>query len=264
MVYVPGGTTHIGSEDGPADERPVFAATVAPFYMDRDPVTVEQFREFVGATGYRTQAERFGEAGVFDARSGRWRMTRGATWRYPFGPGGAPAPDDHPVTQVSWNDAVAFADWAGKRLPSEIEWEHAARGGRDARHRYPWGDELFAGGRPRANTMTPMPGVGPDRFLATSPVGSFGETGLGLRDLAGNVWEWTADWYRSYAERIGAVPAAAPAERSQRGGSFLCHEGFCRGYRVAARSHSTPETALFHVGFRLVQDLAPQRPQAYP
>ncbi|HEX6940574.1 MAG TPA: formylglycine-generating enzyme family protein [Longimicrobiales bacterium] len=257
MVYVPGGTTHIGSEDGPPEERPVFVARVRPFFMDVHPVTVAQFREFVEQTGYRTDAERFGDAGVYDVETGEWVLVRGADWRRPLGPDGPEAPPDHPVTQVSWNDAVAYARWAGKRLPTEIEWEHAARAGRDARHRYAWGDSLVVHGRHRANTWQgafPDGNTLEDGYLYTSPVGAFGANPLGLTDMGGNVWEWTADWFRPYTPDGPAADRAMP-EKVQRGGSFLCHRDFCHGYRVSARSHSSPETALFHVGFRLVKDV---------
>jgi formylglycine-generating enzyme len=262
MVYVPGGVTHIGSNDGPPEERPVFRAKVAPFFMDVHPVTVAQFRAFVEATGYRTEAERFGNAGVYDVATGEWRMVDGANWRSPLGPSGPEAAADHPVTQVSWHDAVAYGRWAGKRLPTEIEWEHAARGARDDRRPYAWGDSLVTQGRHRANTWQgtfPHGNTREDGHLYTSPVGAFGETALGLTDMGGNVWEWTEDWFRPYTGR-GPAPAATQGsgEKVQRGGSFLCHRDFCHGYRVSARSHSSPETALFHVGFRLVQDVLVQ------
>lgn len=258
MVYVPGGVTRIGSEDGPPDERPMFRATVRPFFMDAHPVTVAQFRAFVHGTGYVTEAERFGDAAVYDVTTDEWRLVSGASWRRPLGPRGPQAPDDHPVTQVSWHDAVAFAAWAGKRLPTEVEWEHAARGARDSRRRYAWGDELVEAGVYHANTWHDA-----DGYRYTSPVGRFGETALGLTDMGGNVWEWTADWFRPYADRGKPFTPDASGEKVQRGGSFLCHPSSCHGYRVAARSHATPETALFHVGFRLVQDL-PQRSLSPP
>lgn len=258
MVYVPGGTTEIGSEDGPPDEQPIFRVHVAPFFMDRHPVTVAQFEAFVDATGFRTQAERFGEAGVLETRTGEWHLVPGASWGHPLGPDAPPASPDHPVTQVSWNDAVAYANWAGKRLPTEIEWEHAARGARNRRRRYAWGDRLTQDGRPRANTSEiTAAGRRPDAdgYVHTSPVGAFGETELGLTDMGGNVWEWTVDWYRPYAERGTPYTPGANGARAQRGGSFLCDPEFCHGYRVSARSHSTPDSSLFHVGFRLVKDV---------
>jgi sulfatase modifying factor 1 len=249
MVYVPGAITHIGSEDGPPDEQPVFRARVAPFFMDVHPVTVAQFRAFVEATGHVSDAERAGSAGVADPRTREWRLVAGANWRYPLGPDGATAPDDHPVTQVSWYDATAFAKWSGKRLPTEIEWEHAARSARDERDRYPWGNDLDGEVGPYANTWDKE-----DGWVHTSPVGTYGATVLGLTDVGGNVWEWTEDWFRPYPDR-DRPPTVADHEKVQRGGSFLCDPTFCHGFRVSARSHSSPETALFHVGFRLVQDL---------
>lgn len=258
MVHVPGGLTHIGSENGPPEEQPVFAAQVAPFFMDIHPVTVGQFRVFVATTGYVTEAERYGNAGVYDLASGGWNMVAGAHWRAPQGPDGPPAADDHPVTQVSWNDAVAYAHWAGKRLPSEVEWEHAARNARDDRNDYPWGDGLLARGRHHANVWQenyPGANTAADGYLVTSPVGTFEATDLGLTDMAGNVWEWTADPFAPYAEREHPGSPKAAAEMVQRGGSFLCHASYCHGYRVSARSHSSPDTALYHVGFRLVKDM---------
>jgi sulfatase modifying factor 1 len=258
MVYVPGGKTRIGAEDGLPEERPVFEAKVQPFLLDRHPVTVAQFRMFVESTGHVTDAERLGDAGVLDASTGEWRLVAGATWQRPLGPKGRPAPDDHPVTQISWNDAAAYAAWAGKRLPTEVEWEHAARGARNAPGPYAWGESLVEQRRHLANTWQgnfPVRNTVDDGYLYTSPVGAFGETPLGLNDMGGNVWEWTADWFRSYVERGRTFRPDEHSEKVQRGGSFLCHPSYCHGYRVSARSHSTPETALFHVGFRCAKDL---------
>lgn len=257
MVFVPGGPVTMGDAWGNADEAPVFRAEVTPFFLDAHPVTVAQFRAFVEATGYVTEAERFGDAGVHVEGQG-WTMVRGASWRYPLGPASAAAPDDHPVTQVSWHDAEAYARWAGKRLPTEVEWEHAARGARDDRQPYTWGSSLEQGGAYRANTWQgafPQQNTAADGYRFTSPVGAFGETPIGLSDLGGNVWEWTADWYRPYSQREQPFTPDATSEKAQRGGSFLCTPTFCHGYRVSARSHATPETALFHVGFRCARDL---------
>lgn len=258
MVYVPGGVTRIGSEDGLPHEQPVFEAEVEPFFLDAHPVTVAEFRAFVESTGHVTDAERFGDAGVLDLDTGAWRLVSGATWHHPLGPDGPEAPADHPVTQVSWHDAVAYAEWAGKRLPTEVEWEHAARAGRDARRPYAWGDSLVENGQHRANTwqgVFPAYNTGEDGHLLTSLVGAFGRTELGLMDMGGNVWEWTADWFRSYAERGRPFTPTPESEKAQRGGSFLCHASYCHGYRVSARSHSTPETSLFNVGFRCARDV---------
>jgi len=258
MVYVPGGQTKIGSERGRPIERPVFSAAVDAFWMDTHPVTVEQFRQFVKATDYTTDAERFGDAGIFDLDMRQWRLVKGAQWRTPRGPDGPSAPDNHPVTQVSWHDATAYCEWAGKRLPTEIEWEHAARSAQNNRNPYAWGSALVDAGQYQANTWQghfPAQNTGADGYLYTSPVGAFGTTSLGLTDMGGNVWEWTDSWFRPYPLR-GAPTASRTTERVQRGGSFLCHRSYCHGYRVSARSHSTPETALFHVGFRCIKDVA--------
>ena len=262
-VAIPGGTTRIGvleDEAGMPHERPAFAAEVAPFVLDRSPVTVARFRAFVQAMGFRTQAEVFGDGAVMDGRTGAWSLVPGADWERPRGASGPPARDDHPVTQVAWTDAEAFCAWDGGRLPTEVEWEHAARGGADNRSPYAWGDALDEGGRPRANTWTgTFPGGddGADGFReGTNPVGAFGETDLGLTDMGGNVWEWTASWYGPYplANDGTGVPTGAQPQRVQRGGSYLCHPSYCHGYRVSARSHATPESSFAHVGFRCARE----------
>jgi sulfatase modifying factor 1 len=258
MVYVPGGRARIGSARGLPEERPEFDVDVAPFFMDEHPVTVAQFRAFVEATDYVSQAETFGDGAVLDAETYAWELRAGANWRFPQGPSGPAAADDHPVTQVSWNDAVAYATWAGRRLPAEFEWEHAARGATASPHDYAWGSDLHAGGHAHANTWEgqfPFHNSGEDGYLLTSPVGAFGKTPLGLTDMGGNVWEWTDSWFRPYAERDLPFEADAQSERVQRGGSFLCNDDYCHGYRVSARGHSTPESSHFHVGFRTVRDL---------
>ena len=262
MAFIPGGQTRIGSEDGNSDEMPVFRIRVQSFFMDKHPVTVAEFRRFVENSGYVTDAEKFGTGGVFDPEVRSWNLIEGATWQHPFGPNRPAAPDDHPVTQVSWNDAPAYARWAGKRLPTEVEWEHAARGGHDRDSRYAWGDHLTSEqGRHHANTwngLFPLHDSGADGYKAsTSPVRAFGETELGLSDMGGNVWEWAEDWYRPYDERHLPFIPTPQSEKAQRGGSYLCSPHYCHGYRVSARSHSTPETSLAHVGFRTVKDLPP-------
>jgi sulfatase modifying factor 1 len=258
MVYVPGGRTDIGADDGNADERPVHGVRVHGFFMDRHAVTVAEFGQFVAATGYVTQAERFGSGGAFDPVSRRWGLVQGATWRRPFGAEVPAAAADHPVTQVSWNDAAAYAAWRHARLPSEEEWEHAARGATNRRSRYAWGDSLESGGRFHANTWNgvfPDDDSGADGFRATtSPVGAFGQNALGLSDMGGNVWEWTASWYGRY-DADGAESSSAGSERTLRGGSYLCSPNYCHGFRVSARSHTTPESSLAHVGFRTVKDI---------
>lgn len=280
MVYVPGGTTLIGittetwaaiseardehvheAASGPRPpwgraSQPAFAAKVEPFFMDQSPVTVAEFRAFVEATGYETEAERFGDAGVLDTQTGRWRLVEGAAWQRPLGLDGPEAEPDHPVTQASWNDAVAYCKWKDKRLPTEVEWEHAARGARNSRSVCPWQGSCDPKARAqKANTWQgqfPAYNTVEDGYRYTSPVGAFGETELGLTDMGGNVWEWTSSWYRSYRERGKPFHPTEQSEKVQRGGSFQCNE--CGGYRVFARSHSTPETSLHHVGFRCAKD----------
>ena len=279
LAYVPGGAVTVGvlpGEGGMPHERPAFRADVGPFLLDRSPVTVDRFRAFVEATSYETQAEAFGDGLVMDPQTGRWALVPEASWRSPFGAGRPAPPGDHPVTQVSWADADTFCAWDGGRLPTEVEWEHAARGATDDRSPYAWGDVLGEGdpatggadGTPAAgaNTWTgafPGDDDGSDGYAGqTSPVGAFGATDLGLTDLGGNVWEWTASWYRPYplgpdggAEPgVPAGPTGEP-ERAQRGGSFLCHPSYCHGYRVSARSHATAETAAAHTGFRCARDV---------
>ena len=259
MVYVPAGTTDIGSAHGRPAERPIFSAAVDAFWLDTHPVTVAQFRRFVQATDYTTEAERFGDAGLFDRTQRQWRLVDGAQWRMPRGPDGPAAPDDHPVTQVSWNDAAAFCSWADKRLPTEVEWEHAARGAQNDRRPYAWGKSLMEQGTPRANTWEgtfPVENTGADGYQHTSPVGAFGTTPLGLTDMGGNVWEWTASAFRPYPLQDISADSAGRS-MVQRGGSFMCHASYCHGYRVSARSHASPETSLFHVGFRCARDAAP-------
>ena len=259
MMLVPGGHTLIGSEEGLTQEQPTFWIAIKPFRIDTHPVTVAEFRQFVAASGYRTEAERFGDAGVFNEQTRQWTLVKGANWQYPRGPDQPKAPDNHPVTQVSWNDAQAYARWAGKRLPTELEWEHAARNGRNDRAIYPFGNELVVNNRPMANTWNgkfPEYNQNTDGFLHTSPVGHFGKTPLGLTDMSGNVWQWCDNWRFNYGDlKAGQSLPTSGQEKAMRGGSFLCEPGWCHGYRVSGRSFSSPETALMHVGFRCVKDV---------
>lgn len=258
MVLVPGGPVTIGSEDGLANERPVFETEVTAFLMDRSPVTVAEFREFVEQTGYVTEAEIIGNGVVFNFDQQSWVIVEGVNWEFPTGPGRERAAEDHPVRQVSWNDANAYLEWAGKRLPTEIEWEHAARGGENRDYAYAWGESLIEQGRYMANTWTgtfPLENLMEDGYIQTSPVGAFSITDLGLSDMGGNVWEWTQDWYRPYVFRDREYVPGPRSEKVLRGGSFMCHISYCHGYRVSARSHTEPDNALFHVGFRGVRDL---------
>lgn len=258
MIGIPAGETQIGATTGLPDERPVFTAQVPAFLLDRSPVTVDAFARFVAARGHTSDAERLGGGAVMTFGTGIWRLVQGATWRRPYGPNGPEADGSHPVTQVSWRDARAYCAWAGKRLPTEIEWEHAARSGHAGNEPvYAFGDALVRDGDYLANVWTgmfPVINSKADGYSTTSPVGAFGTTPLGLTDMAGNVWEWTDSWYRSYADRDEPYTPGPASERVQRGGSYLCDPSFCHGFRVSARGHATPDSAHMHVGFRCAAD----------
>ncbi len=261
MVYIQGGLVQIGSDEGLEQERPSFWAKIKPFWMDTHPVTVAEFRKFINATNYKTEAETFGNAGIIDESTGQqWILKDGANWHHPMGPDFPAADDDHPVTQVSWNDANAYAKWADKRLPCELEWEHAARNARNSRAIYSWGNDIQSQGKYNANIWQgkfPVKNYNEDGFAYTSPVGKFGKTPLGLTDMSGNVWEWQSNPKFNY-EALFRTPTRdgdLSLERAQRGGSFLCEPTWCHGYRVSGRSSSTSETSLFHVGFRCVKDI---------
>jgi formylglycine-generating enzyme required for sulfatase activity len=264
MVGLPGGTFRMGSEDPdafPADrEGPVRDVEVAPFEIGACAVTNAQFATFVEATGYVTEAERFGWSFVFQAFVDRdcaevvgaaggapwWVGVSGASWRAPEGPGSSVgARQDHPAVHVSWNDASAFCDWAGGRLPTEAEWEYAARGGLVGK-RFPWGDELAPGGAWRCNIWQgrfPDVNTGEDGFVGTAPARAYPPNGFGLYNTSGNVWEWCAD-------RFGAET------RAVRGGSYLCDDSYCNRYRVAGRTGNTPDSTTGHTGFRCASDVA--------
>lgn len=258
MVLVPGGTAIIGSNDGLPTERPMFQTEVKAFYMDTALVTVGQYRSFVQATGHTTYSETVGDGIVFDFKQSKWIIQKGVTWEYPAGPTQPKAPDDHPVTLLTQADAIAYLDWVGKRLPNEIEWEHAARGLTDRGKPYAWGRSLIQDGKAMANTWTgtfPESNTAADGYLTTSPVGRFGKTELGLYDMGGNVWEWTSSWYRPYADRNKEFTPGPDSEVVLRGGSFMCHDSYCHGYRVSARSNTPPDNNMFHIGFRGVRDI---------
>ena len=255
MIYIPEGFTQIGSTYSFAQETPVSQKKIKAFYMDKHPVTVAQFRKFIEATNYVTDAERFGNSGVLDYKTGQWMLKRGANWRYPQGQDLPKAEDNHPVTQVSWNDANAYCEWAGKRLPTEFEWEHAARnGGQITEAMYPWGiDSYKIAGKYKGNVWQgtfPLYNSGADGYLYTSPVGAFGESPLGLQDMSGNVWEWCSNWKVPYSQDSNTFIPTSQSEKVQRGGSYLCDMNVCHGYRVSGRSGSTINTSLMHVGFR--------------
>ncbi|MBX6365640.1 MAG: formylglycine-generating enzyme family protein [Gemmatimonadetes bacterium] len=268
----------MGSGDGsgfPADgEGPVREVRLRPFRIGRYAVSNARFAEFVAATGYCTDAERFGWSFVFVgflpanfpptravAEAPWWRQVFGADWRHPEGPHSSIAERmDHAVVHTSWNDAQAYCRWAGVRLPTEAEWEYAARGGL-VQKRFPWGDELRPGGRHMCNIWQgtfPTVNTGEDGYVGTAPVDAFEPNGYGLHNVAGNVWEWCNDWFSPTWHRTGArVDPRGPATGSARvirGGSFLCHASYCDRYRVAARSSNTPDSSTGHTGFRVAAD----------
>jgi formylglycine-generating enzyme len=277
MVWVPGGEFRMGSDRHYPEEAPARRVQVDGFWIDRHPVTNREFGRFVADTGYVTFAERAPDpvdypdarpellvpaSAVFhrprhgvDLRDHHnwWLLVPGADWRHPQGPASSlDGLDDHPVVHVAWSDVEAYARWAGKELPTEAEWECAARGGLDGAT-YAWGDDFAPGGRLMANTWQgefPIENTLRDGYEGTSPVGAFPPNGYGLHDMIGNVWEWTADWYDD-------DPAATPIPRKvAKGGSHLCAPNYCRRYRPAARMPEPVDTTTSHIGFRCV-DRAP-------
>ncbi|WP_335972494.1 formylglycine-generating enzyme family protein [Streptomyces sp. CA2R106] len=278
-VLLPGGRFLMGTEDAEgfaADgEGPVRPVTLRPFRIDACAVTNEQFAAFVAATGHVTEAERFGWSYVFAGflpahlRRGAarpqhtpwWCGVPGAWWRAPLGPGsGLAGIGGHPVVHVSWADAAAYCRWAGGRLPTEAEWEYAARGGLEQR-RYPWGDELRPGGTHRCNIWQgrfPTKNTAEDGYAGTAPADAFAPNGYGLYNMAGNVWEWCADWWTTdHPAGARSNPAGPPrgTARVMRGGSYLCHHSYCNRYRVAARTSNTPDSTTGNLGFRCVRDV---------
>jgi formylglycine-generating enzyme required for sulfatase activity len=300
MIHIPGGTFRMGSDRHYPEEAPVHRVAVDAFWIDRTPVTNRQFRQFVEATGYVTFAEiapnpedypgalpgmlRAGSL-VFappkreiDLRdwSQWWTFKFGASWRHPYGPHSAIGGlDDHPVVHIAYRDAEAYTRWAGKALPTEAEWEFAARGGLDGAE-FAWGEEFAPGGRHMANTWQgafPRQNLATDGWRRTSPATAFPPNGYGLQDMIGNVWEWTSDWYSAKHEAdpgkaccIPSNPQGGPesasydpcqphiriARKALKGGSFLCAPNYCRRYRPAARHAQPVDTSTCHVGFRCV------------
>jgi formylglycine-generating enzyme len=284
MVELPGGTFRMGSDRFYPEERPVHDVTVEPFWIDRHPVTVAEFRRFVKATGHVTWAERAPDAadypdadpellvpgslvfrktdGPVDLREFRnwWSWAPGADWRHPEGvDSNVGGRELHPVTHVSYADAEAYAAWAGKSLPSEAEWEYAARGGLDGAT-FTWGEEFAPKGRMMANTWQgefPWQNLRTDGYEGTSPVEKFPANGFGLFDMAGNVWEWTADCFDGSAH-VSNAPCCAPQSEERfprkviKGGSHLCAPNYCLRYRPAARQAESIDTTTCHIGFRCV------------
>ncbi|WP_231909255.1 formylglycine-generating enzyme family protein [Candidatus Protochlamydia naegleriophila] len=305
MRWIPGGTFTMGSDnkDSKSDEKPLHKVFVDGFWMDVTPVTNREFKAFVDATGYVTTAEKAPTLeeimsqvppgtpapapellvasslvfkpsnGPVSLRSNRawWEWKAGADWKHPLGPESSiDGKEDHPVVQVSWFDAVEYAKWAGKRLPTEAEWEFAARGGQEG-NLYVWGNEPFSEENPQANIWQgafPYKSTKPDEAMGTTPVKAFSPNAYGLYDMSGNVWQWCSDFYHAshYKEEakkelssnpIGPKTSFDPEEpyavkHVHRGGSFLCHDSYCKGYRIAARMKTCPDTSLNHLGFRCV------------
>lgn len=303
MVWVPGGEFTMGSahKEARPDEQPPHKVKVDGFWLDAVPVTNRQFKEFVDATGYVTTAEKaptleeimsqvpagtpppdpsllVAASLVFKQPSGPvplgnhhrwWEWKPGADWKHPLGPQSTiEGKEDHPVVQVSWFDAVAYAEWAGKRLPTEAEWEYAAYGGRE-NIQYVWGNDEFSEENPQANLWRgkfPYLSATPDGHFGTTPVRTYQANPYGLYDMAGNVWQWVSDRYNIsyFADEAkkeislnpqGPTTSYDPAEpyakkRVHRGGSFLCHSCYCKGYRITARMKTCPDTSLNHLGFR--------------
>nr|WP_261306331.1 formylglycine-generating enzyme family protein [Paenibacillus andongensis] len=280
MILLPGGKFLMGTDDlegFPADgEGPVREIMVKPFYIDPCTVTNIEFKRFIDDTGYKTEAETFGWSFVFHLfvseatamkvknsaqQTPWWWAVEGADWRHPDGPdSGIEDRLDHPVIHLSWNDAMAYCGWAGKRLPTEAEWEFAARGGL-VQKRYPWGDELKQGGRHNCNIWQgkfPVKNNASDGYEGTAPVRSFDPNGYGLYNVSGNVWEWCSDWFSSTYHIQGTsdnpVGPSSGDSKVLRGGSYLCHKSYCNRYRVAARSKNTPDSSTGNIGFRCAAD----------
>jgi formylglycine-generating enzyme len=217
------------------------------FWLDVSPVTVKEFSDFIARTHYVTEAEKFGDGGVFDFQTGTWKLIKAATWQYPFGKDSSAAKPNHPVTQVSWNDANAYCKWAKKRLPNSEEFIFAEKNAdSNNQQTYTWGNDYIEYGKYRANFwqgIFPNKNTIADGFLTTCPIGYFGKNKLGLTDIEGNVWQWCSDDSR---ERKG--------EKNQRGGSYLCDPMVCHGFKIGGISSSSAETSLCHVGFRCAKD----------
>jgi formylglycine-generating enzyme len=289
LVEVPAGSFRMGSTSFYPEEAPMHTVQVVAFAIERHPVTNAQFAEFVGDTGYVTIAEREIDpalypgadpadlvpgalvfrptSGPVDLRDWRqwWQWTPGASWRHPFGPGsGIESRADHPVVQVAYPDAAAYARWAGRRLPSETEWEYAAGGGSTAT--YPWGADAVPDGQLMANTWQgdfPYRNLGALGWTGTSPVGTFPPNGYALLDMIGNVWEWTTTKFAGHHQMNASAQGCCPpsdqgdpaVSQALKGGSHLCAPDYCHRYRPAARSPQSQDTATTHIGFRCVADV---------
>ncbi|MGI8384909.1 formylglycine-generating enzyme family protein [Robertmurraya sp. P23] len=278
LVVLPGGEFLMGTNDKegfPADgEGPVRKVTINTFAIDRYAVTNKQFLEFVEDTQYVTEAERFGWSFVFHllvsedvkqtvknsvSRTPWWLVVDGACWKNPEGPDSTiDGRMNHPVIHVSWNDAMAYCAWSGKRLPTEAEWEYAARGELVGK-KYPWGDELLINGKHQCNIWQgnfPLQNTLDDGYLSTAPVDSFPSNGFGLYNIVGNVWEWCSDWFSPIHQNTdNPVGPAKGISKVMKGGSYLCHKSYCNRYRVAARTQNTPDSSTGNIGFRCAVDV---------
>jgi formylglycine-generating enzyme required for sulfatase activity len=283
MVEIPEGTFLMGTDDGgyPDDgEGPVHEVRLSAFAIDRYAVTNARFTEFVAATGHVTDAEKEGWSFVFAgllpddfpdtqavAGANWWRKVDGAGWQRPEGPhSDLDGRAEHPVIHVSWLDAVAYCRWSGTRLPTEAEWERAARGGIEQAH-FPWGDELEPGGVHRMNVFQgsfPAENAAADGWAGTCPVDAYEPNGFGLHNMTGNVWEWCRDWFdpRFYrhSPRVDPKGPGRGTHRVMRGGSYLCHASYCHRYRVDARSANTPDSSTGNLGFRTARSLVTEFP----
>lgn len=282
MVLLRGGDFLMGTDvlDGfPTDgEGPIRKVSLESYYIDICPVRNRDFARFIEETGYVTEAERFGWSFVFEgdlpdrgaALSQEntvpgvewWKRIWKADWQHPEGPeSDLEGRSEHPVVQVSWNDAAAFAAWAGKRLPTEAEWEFAARGGLEQKL-YPWGDELTPDGRHLCNIWQgqfPLENSAEDGFVGVAPVDAYPPNGFGLYSMTGNTWEWCSDWFdatfHEMATRNNPLGPPSGTAKVVKGGSYLCHRSYCNRYRVAARSSNTPDSTTTNLGFRCVRDI---------
>lgn len=279
LIYIPGGDFLMGAKDEEGfksdGEAPIRKTNLSPYYIDAYAVTNGEFLTFVRETNYRTEAEIYGWSFVFYKLLSTasnleiqqvpsipwWYAVTGACWLRPEGPDSSiDQRMDHPVVHVSWNDALAFCQWAGKRLPTEAEWEMAARGGLVQR-KFPWGDILMPDGKHYCNIWQgsfPDENTEEDGFMGTAPSKSFPPNGFGLYNVSGNVWEWCSDWFTSSPSEYSAVNPIGPDSgdvKVTRGGSYLCHHSYCNRYRVAARSSNTIDSSAGNMGFRCVKDV---------
>ena len=258
MIFIKGGNFIFGNDSGLERERPEQEVIVQSFLIDKNLVTVNDFRNFVTSTNYKSEAEKFGNAIVFIDSINTWKLIDGASWEYPLGNSNPLAFDNHPVTQVSWNDALAYCEFCDKTLPTEVQWEYAAsERGQKKNQLFYWGNELVINNKYMCNTWAsgyPNSIGFQDGFKYTSPVGYYGANSLGIFDMAGNVWEWCYNWHLPYTGSNQIFPTELQG-KAQRGGSFLCNPNYCHGFRLSARSATSPESSLFHVGFRCAKNI---------